>query len=80
MTGDLARILTDDLNLPADQLTNGTTLDQAGFDSLTVVELSVLLTDRYGIDITDSDIKNSATLGQLDLLITTKRNGRQTAQ
>lgn len=77
MTGDLTRILTDDLKLPADRLTDDdASLDHAGFDSLAVVELSVLLTDRYGIDISDSDIKNAATLGRLDLLITTKRNGR----
>ncbi|GAA1554482.1 acyl carrier protein [Streptomyces globosus] len=76
MTEDLARILTDDLKLPADQLTDDASLERVGFDSLAVVELSLLLTDRYGIDITDSDIKNAVTLGQLDLLITTKRNGR----
>lgn len=76
MTGDLRRILTDDLKLPADRLTDDASLDQAGFDSLAVVELSVLLTDRYGIDISDSDIRDAATLGQLDALITTKRNGR----
>ncbi|MEU5583058.1 acyl carrier protein [Streptomyces huasconensis] len=76
MTSDLHRILTDDLKLPADQLTEDASLDHAGFDSLAVVELSVLLADRYGIDISDSDIKDTATLGQLDLLITSKRNGR----
>ncbi|MET7563671.1 acyl carrier protein [Streptomyces sp. NPDC005479] len=76
MTGDLARILSDDLKLPTDRLTDDTTLDHAGFDSLAIVELAVLLADRYGIDISDSDIKDAATLGQLDLLITTKRNGR----
>ncbi|MGW7199389.1 acyl carrier protein [Streptomyces chryseus] len=76
MTGDLTRILTDDLKLPADRLTDDASLDDAGFDSLAVVELSVLLADRWGIDISDSDIKDAATLGQLDLLITTKRSGR----
>ncbi|MFJ3979225.1 acyl carrier protein [Streptomyces sp. NPDC090021] len=76
MTGDLVRILTDDLGLPADRLAEDASLDHAGVDSLAVVELSVLLTDRYGIDITDSDIKTASTLGQLDLLITTKRTGR----
>ncbi|MFD4377083.1 acyl carrier protein [Streptomyces sp. NPDC058486] len=76
MTGDLTRILTDDLKLPADRLTGDATLDHAGFDSLAVVELSVLLDDRYGIDVSDSDIKNAATLGELDLLITHRRNGR----
>ncbi|WP_338676009.1 acyl carrier protein [Streptomyces sp. SCSIO 30461] len=76
MTGDLARILTDDLNLPSDHLTDDASLDHAGFDSLAVVELSVLLHGRYGIDISDGDIKAAATLGQLDRLITTKRDER----
>jgi acyl carrier protein len=76
MTGDLVRVLTDDLKLPADRLTDDASLDHAGFDSLAVVELSVLLTDRYGIDISDSDIQDAATLGELDLLITSKRSGR----
>ncbi|MFC5805076.1 acyl carrier protein [Streptomyces formicae] len=76
MTGDLTRILTHDLKLPADRLTDDASLDHAGFDSLAVVELSVLLTNRYGIDLSDSDIKEAATLGQLDLLITTKRSER----
>ncbi|MGA5121563.1 acyl carrier protein [Streptomyces pseudogriseolus] len=76
MTGDLISILIHDLKLPADRLTDDATLDHAGFDSLAVVELSVLLTNRYGLDISDSDIKDAATLGQLDHLITTQRNGR----
>ncbi|GAA2612622.1 acyl carrier protein [Streptomyces tubercidicus] len=76
MTGDLTRILTHDLKLPADRLTDDASLDHAGFDSLAIVELAVLLTDRCGIDISDSDIKDAANLGQLDLLITTKRSGR----
>ncbi|MEU4013427.1 acyl carrier protein [Streptomyces pseudogriseolus] len=76
MTGDLISILIHDLKLPADRLTDDATLDHAGFDSLAVVELSVLLTDRYGLDISDSDIEDAATLGQLDHLITTRRNGR----
>lgn len=76
MTGELLDILTDDLRFPADRLTDDASLDHAGFDSLAVVELSVLLNHRYGIDISDSDIRDAATLGQLDDLITSKRNGR----
>ncbi|MEU0853606.1 acyl carrier protein [Streptomyces flaveolus] len=76
MTGDLISILIHDLKLPADRLTDDATLDHAGFDSLAVVELSILLTDRYGLDISDTDIKDAATLGQLDHLVTTQRNGR----
>ncbi|KOU37635.1 acyl carrier protein [Streptomyces sp. WM6378] len=76
MTGELTAILRDDLNLPADALTPGASLDEAGFDSLAMVELSVLLGDRYGIDITDAEIKNAATLYQLGLLIERKRDER----
>ncbi|MEV7381943.1 acyl carrier protein [Streptomyces lydicus] len=76
MTGDLTRILTDVLKLPADRLSDDASLDHAGFDSLAVVELSVLLAERFGIDVSDNDIKDAATLGQLDLLITSKRSGR----
>ncbi|MEU6483125.1 acyl carrier protein [Streptomyces sp. NPDC046887] len=75
MTSDLTRILIDDLRLPAERLTDDTTLDDAGFDSLALVELSVLLGDRYGIDV-DDDIRGAATLGRLDLLIAAKRSGR----
>ncbi|MFF3343173.1 acyl carrier protein [Streptomyces flavidovirens] len=76
MTGDLATILHDDLKLPGEGLTPDASLDEAGFDSLAVVELSVLLGDRYGIDISDAEIKSAATLDQLDLLIQRKRDER----
>ncbi|MCK8679838.1 acyl carrier protein [Streptomyces lichenis] len=76
MTSDLTRILIDDLRLPAERLTDDTTLDDAGFDSLALVELSVLLGDRYGIDVNDDAIRGAATLGRLDLLIAAKRSGR----
>ncbi|MFH9575604.1 acyl carrier protein [Streptomyces sp. NPDC017454] len=76
MTGDLISLLIHDLRLPADRLTDDAGLDHAGFDSLAVVELSVLLADRFGIDVSDSDIRDAATLGRLDLLITSRRSGR----
>jgi acyl carrier protein len=76
VTSDLATILRDDLKLPADGLTSDASLETAGFDSLAIVELSVLLGDRFGIDISDADIKNAATLHELDLLIQHKRAER----
>ncbi|WP_331762416.1 acyl carrier protein (plasmid) [Streptomyces sp. NBC_01527] len=76
MTSDLATILRDDLKLPPDQLTPDASLDGAGFDSLAIVELSVLLGERYGIDISEAEIKSAATLDQLDLLIQRKRDER----
>jgi acyl carrier protein len=76
MTGDLATILRNDLKLPAYRLTPGASLDTAGFDSLAIIELSVLLGDRYGIDISETEITSAATLDQLDLLIQRKRDER----
>lgn len=72
--GDLKTILLDDLKLTADRLTSPeATLDDAGFDSLAVVELSVLLGERFGIEVSETDINGTATLGQLDSLIQCKR-------
>lgn len=78
MNGDLENILLNDLKLPADRLTIDVSLDEAGFDSLAIVELSVLLGDRLDIDVSDADIKGAATLGQLDRLIQRKRDERCT--
>ncbi|MET9427862.1 MULTISPECIES: acyl carrier protein [unclassified Streptomyces] len=76
MNEHLTRILLDDLNLPADRLTGDTSLDHAGLDSLAVVELSVLLAERYGIDVSCREIEHAATLSDLNQLITARRRSR----
>ncbi|MGP3990785.1 acyl carrier protein [Streptomyces sp. 3N207] len=76
MTGDLEVLLQADLKLPAHQLKPHASLEDAGFDSLAIVELSVLLGERFGIDVTDADIRDAATLDQLDRLIQRKRDER----
>jgi acyl carrier protein len=79
--GDLETILLDDLKLPADRLASPQiTLDDAGVDSLTVVELSVLLGERFGIQVSETDIHAAATLGQLDDLIQRKRHEHEHEQ
>ncbi len=67
---DLETILSHDFKLPPELLADpDNTLEDAGVDSLAVVELSVLLGERFGIEVSESDIKSAATLGQLDQLI-----------
>ncbi|MET8681968.1 acyl carrier protein [Streptomyces sp. NPDC004647] len=73
MNGQLASILLNDLKLDADRLSPDATLDDAGLDSLAVVELSVLLGDRLGITIRETEIEDASTLKDLDLLIEQKR-------
>ncbi|MGW5682303.1 acyl carrier protein [Nonomuraea sp. NPDC003754] len=76
MTGDLENILLHDLKLPAERLTPNASLEEAGFDSLAVVELSVLLSHHFGIDVSEDDINSVATVEQLDRLIQRKRDER----
>lgn len=73
MNGDLESILLNDLKLPADRLSPDASLDDAGLDSLAVVELSVLLGDRLGINIREAEIEGASTLKELDLLVEQKR-------
>lgn len=73
MNGDLESILLNDLKLPADRLSPEAGLDDAGLDSLAVVELSVLLGDRLGINVREAEIEGASTLKELDLLVDQKR-------
>ncbi|MDQ0771583.1 acyl carrier protein [Streptomyces aurantiacus] len=76
MLRELEAILRDDLNLPTEQLPPDTSLEKAGLDSLAVVELSVLLEERYGITVSDAELNRTATLHHLDVLIQRKRYER----
>lgn len=76
MDVDVKKVLVDDLKLPEEGLGPHASLDEAGFDSLAAVELSVLLEERFGIQISESDIQGAATLAQLDQLIRQRRDER----
>ena len=69
MNPDLTTMLRTDIQVPEQLLQPHTTLDDAGIDSLAVVELSMLFTQRLGITVTDAQIARSATLGDLDRLL-----------
>lgn len=75
MNGALESILLTDLKVPADRLSPDVGLDDAGLDSLAIVELSVLLGERLGIEISDAEIRSAADLSELDRLIEQKRKG-----
>lgn len=73
VNGALESILLTDLKVPADRLSPDVGLDDAGLDSLAIVELSVLLGERLGIEISDAEISSAADLSELDRLIEQKR-------
>ncbi|MGH3869948.1 MAG: acyl carrier protein [Pseudonocardiaceae bacterium] len=73
MNGAFERILLNDLKVPADRMSPDVGLDDAGVDSLAIVELSELLSDQLGIEISDDEIERATTLGELDRLIEQKQ-------
>ncbi|MEU7480529.1 acyl carrier protein [Lentzea sp. NPDC042327] len=72
MNTDLTNILRDDIHVAPDHLAPDTSLQDAGIDSLAVVELSVQLSDTLGITVSENDIARAATLGDIDTLVTTE--------
>ena len=73
MNADLESILVNDLKVPADRLRPEASVEEAGFDSLTIVELSMLLRERLNVNISDVEIKGAATVGKLDRLVERRR-------
>jgi histidinol-phosphate aminotransferase len=65
----LKTIMIEDLQLDADCVYPGASREDAGLDSLCVVDLSTLLTERHGIPITDQELFELATLAEIAQLM-----------
>ncbi len=76
MHDDLTHILRTHLQMTDEELRPETTVDDAGLDSLALVELSMHLTERCAVDITDDDLRKAGTLGRIDQLLTTRLQER----
>ena len=50
--------------------------DDLGLDSLAGIELSMSLEDRYGINITDDELSEVSTYGELEQLVLAKVGAR----
>jgi len=65
----LKSILVNDLQLVADDIRPEATLEEAGLDSLGMVELSLVLSKRYGVEVSDDELVDTATVAHVaDLL------------
>jgi acyl carrier protein len=71
---DLALILVRDFQIPENQLRPDVTLQEVRLDSLAFVELAIRLKSNFGIEVTEAELEDAGTLGQLDLLVEQKRN------
>lgn len=65
----LEEILVNDLQMRAEDVTPTASCVEVGLDSLTVVELSSLLSSRLDVEIHDYELLELHTVGDLALLI-----------
>ncbi|GCE00800.1 acyl carrier protein [Embleya hyalina] len=61
----LKDVLVGDLHVTDTTLRPETTLDDAGLDSLALVELSMVLRQKLGIDISDDELANVGTIEEI---------------
>lgn len=65
----LKTIMTQDLQLDASRVHPAATREDAGLDSLAVVDLSTLLNEHHGIPITDHELLELTTLADIARLM-----------
>ncbi|MFJ2607124.1 acyl carrier protein [Streptomyces sp. NPDC091279] len=61
----LQKIFVDDLKIPADLVSPEATLKDIEFDSLALVELTVILERDLGVEIHEDELKDLATLADM---------------
>ncbi|MFB6818825.1 acyl carrier protein [Streptomyces sp. NPDC056347] len=69
----LKEILVDKLKVDPDRITPTSTREDAELDSLAVVELSMLLEKEYSVVISDDELLEAETIGEMARMITERR-------
>ncbi|QHC23795.1 acyl carrier protein [Streptomyces sp. GS7] len=72
----IADLLTEHMGVPEDIIKPDATFWDLELDSLTLVELTVIINDRLGIKLTEEDIR--PTLGEFCQIVEERRNGGET--
>jgi acyl carrier protein len=73
MFDTLKEILVAMLKVSPDLITEEATREEAELDSLAVVELSMLLEKDYGIKISDDELMEAETIGEMARMMTERR-------
>lgn len=69
MNERLKSLLVEELGLNPDGLHPEARVEDAGMDSLAVVELSLLLSERHGVQIGEDLLASATTVGALNRLV-----------
>ncbi|MGH3898692.1 MAG: acyl carrier protein [Pseudonocardiaceae bacterium] len=76
MNPSLMEILVTHLQLDPRAWRQESRLEDAGLDSLTLVELSVLLAERAGVEIGEDELSSATTVGALDRMVAERLTSR----
>jgi acyl carrier protein len=71
----LKTIMIEDLQLDAGEVSPDASREDAGLDSLAIVELSMVLSRRFGIDISDDELLELDTVADIAQLIEQRKVG-----
>jgi acyl carrier protein len=71
----LKTIMIEDLLLDTDELRPDASREDAGLDSLAVIELSMALSRRFGINITDGELLELETVADIAQLMRQRTAG-----
>lgn len=63
-------LLIGGLKVPADAITADATFESLGIDSLILVELTLMLSDTFGVPIADGELLPEMTIGTVAKLVT----------
>ncbi len=56
-------ILTEDFDIPADEISRDATFEDLGMDSLDVVDLTLAVEERTGVKLEDEELEDVKTVG-----------------
>lgn len=68
-------IMADELNIAADKITDASTFDDLGFDSLDLAELVFEIEQAFGVELDENEIAGMKSVGALVSHVTAKAKG-----
>ena len=69
----LSEILAHKINLPAERIEPEATQEDIDLDSLAIVELSVALEEDFGVRISEEELRDAPTIGDIARLVEQRR-------